>query len=279
MMNPSGSSARARFSTPVSSWIAALLLVLLLLAAIAAPWIAPFDPAAQLGLAVLKNAAPSLAHPFGTDSYSRDLLSRALHGARASLLIALVGTAVAGALALLCGVLAGGMGERTGDAVMSLIDAVRAIPRKIILLAILLFVPQPTLLTLALLLGATSWTALCRVVYVQVRELNTRDFVTSAFALGVPARRVLARHVVPHLAGTFAASSAVLLADMLAVEAGLSFLGLGVRPPQASWGSMLQDGIPYLGSAWWIAAVPSVLLVVTVLSLSQLADAALSKQP
>jgi peptide/nickel transport system permease protein len=110
-------------------------------------------------------------------------------------------------------------------------------------------------------------------VFVQVRVMRAREFVVSARALGASPVRVLAHHVAPHVAGSLFAASAVLVADLLAVEASLSFLGLGVRPPAASWGSILQDGVPYLTSAWWVAAVPCLLLVATVLSVAHLADA------
>lgn len=253
------------------------ILTVVALGAVAAPWLAPHDPAAQLDIVRLKSAPPSGAHPLGTDPFSRDMLSRALHGARTSLGIGLLGAALAAAIATLWGGIAGWLPDAPGDGMMALVDTIRAIPRKIVLLAALLFFPHPSALTLAILLGATSWTTTSRVVFVQVRLLGTREFITATRALGASPARVLARHVVPHLAGTIGAASALLVADMLAVEAGLSFLGLGVRPPDASWGSILQDGVPYLTSAWWVAATPCVLLVLTVLSVSRLADASLHR--
>jgi peptide/nickel transport system permease protein len=254
--------------------VAVGILGVVAVAAVAAPWLAPHDPAAQLDLVRLKNAPPSGAHPLGTDPFSRDLLSRALFGARTSLIIGLLGAALSTAVATAWGMIAGWLPETPADGMMGLVDALRAIPRKIVLLAALLFFPHPSALTLAILLGVTSWTTMSRVVFVQVRSLRARQFVTAAHALGASPARILARHVAPHLAGTIGAASALLVADMLAVEAALSFLGLGVRPPDASWGSILQDGVPYLASAWWIAATPCVLLVVTVLSVARLADAA-----
>ncbi len=259
------SSTRTRFALVVLGGV--------LIAGVAAPWLSPYDPAQQLDIVTLKNSPPSIAHPFGTDPFARDLWSRALHGARASLLIGLVGAATSALLAVAFGVGAAAMSPRIGESVMGFVDSLRAIPRKIILLAVLLLLPQPSLLTLALVLGATSWTAMSRVIFAEVRALQAREFVTSARALGVSPLRIFSVHVAPHLGGTLAAASAVLVADLLAVEAGLSFIGLGVRPPTASWGTILQDGVPYLASAWWTAAVPCVLLVTTVLCISRLADA------
>lgn len=246
------------------------------LAGAAAPWLAPHDPAAQLDLVLLKNAPPSLAHWLGTDSYSRDVLSRAIYGARTSLVIGVLGALISTAIAAVCGASAGWLRDSFGDGMMGVVDIVRAIPRKIVLLATLLFFPQPTTLTLAVLLGVTSWTATSRVVFVQMRALKSREFVSSARAVGASPWRVLTRHVAPHLLPSLCSAGAMLLADILATEAGLSFIGLGVRPPQASWGSILQDGIPYLSSAWWVTATPCVLLVWTVLSVAHLADATLS---
>ncbi len=257
----------------VQAKVAALVLAAIIVAGVCAPWLAPHDPLAQLDIIALKNRAPTLTFPLGTDPYSRDILSRALFGARTSLLIGIVGAGVAVLLALVWGTCAGVVNARAGDRLMRMVDALRALPRKIVLLSIMLVVPRASVLLLALLLGLTSWTTLSHVIFVQVRAMRERDFVTAAHALGASRRRVMFRHVAPQLLGTLTAASALLVADMLAVEAGLSFLGLGVRPPTASWGAMLQDGVPYLGSAWWIAATPCVLLVVTVLSIARLADA------
>ena len=265
-------AARSPARWRIGSIVAVAVLAVVVVAGAAAPWLAPHSPDAQLDLVALKNAAPSGAHLLGTDPFSRDLLSRALYGARTSLSIGLLGALVAATIGAAWGILVGSLPERLGDGVMSLVDALRAVPRKLVLLAILLFFPQPTTLTLAILMGAISWTTLSRVVFVGTRVIRAREFVASARALGASSTRVLTRHVAPHLAGSLLAASAMLVADLLAVEAGLSFLGLGVKPPAASWGSILQDGVPYLTSAWWVAATPCVLLVATVLSVAHLAD-------
>src|SRR5690606_32405331 len=132
-----------------------------------------------LDLVGLKNAPPSPAHLLGTDPFSRDLFSRALYGARTSLTIGLVGAALATGVAVLWGLAAGWLPKSAGDGMMGLVDSARAIPRKIVLLSALLFFPHPSALTLAILLGVTSWTTLSRVVFVQVRQLHVREFVTA----------------------------------------------------------------------------------------------------
>ncbi len=248
------------------------LLALIVLSALLAPWIAPYDPTQQLDIVALKNAPPSAAHLLGTDPYSRDLLSRLLHGGRVSLAVSGLATVVAALLALLWGGVAASSGPVVGGLLMDAADALRAIPRKLLLLAIMLVVPHPSVPVLALLLGAGSWTALAQVIYTEARAVRAREFVRAAEALGVPPRRRLVRHVAPHLTRVVGAASATLLADLLAVEAGVSFLGLGVRPPTPSWGTILQDGMAYLGSAWWVALAPALLLVLTVLGVARLAD-------
>lgn len=264
-------SAGRRREAP-STRLAAGTLALIALGALAAPWLAPHDPAVPHDLLRLRNAPPGAGHWLGTDPLARDLLSRALFGARSSLLVGTLATAVATLLGTLCGALAAALAPRAADAVMAGVDAVRAVPRALLLLALLALVPRPSLLTLALALGATSWTALGRLVFAQVRQLRAREFVAAARALGASPARLLARHVAPHLAAPVGAAAALLLADLLALEATLSFLGLGVRPPRPSWGAMVQDGLPYLSSAWWVAALPCALLVTTVLCVARLAD-------
>lgn len=247
---------------------ALVILLAIVTFAFIAPWLAPYDPAAQLDLATLRNAAPSAAHWLGTDAFSRDVLSRALDGTRTSLAVAMAATTLALLMATVWATLAGMLSTRVGDAMMAVLDAVRAMPRPVLLLATLLFVSVGTPTAIAVVLGLTSWMGLARVLVVQVRQVRTREFVTAARATGATPLRVVGVHVLPHLTPTLAANGVLLIADLLAFEAAVSFLGLGVRPPRASWGSMLQDGVPTLATAWWTATVPAVLLVATVLLLS-----------
>jgi peptide/nickel transport system permease protein len=263
--------ARSRWWAPRLP-LSTVPLALIVVSVLTAPWIAPYDPTQQLDIVALKNAPPSVAHLLGTDPYSRDMLSRLLHGGRVSLAVSGLATVVAALLATLWGGIAASSGPVVGGVLMDVADALRAIPRKLLLLAIMLVVPNPSVPMLALLLGAGSWTALAQVVYTEARAVRAREFVRAAEALGVPPGRLLVHHVAPHLTRVIGAASATLLADLLAVEAGVSFLGLGVRPPTPSWGTMLQDGVAYLGSAWWVALAPALLLVLTVLGVARLAD-------
>jgi peptide/nickel transport system permease protein len=152
------------------------------------------------------------------------------------------------------------------------VDVVRSLPRVLLFLGVAVLAGPLNAVTLALVLGATAWTGTSRIVYVLVREISARPFVEAARSIGASRWRLMQHHIMPQLLMPVVASGALLLADILAVEAGLSFIGLGVRPPGASWGGMLQDGLPYLSSAWWLTAVPSTLLIATVLSAAGIAD-------
>ena len=237
-----------------------------------APWLAPYDPAAQLDIVNLKNTTPSLSHWFGTDPYSRDILSRAVFGARTSLTVAALATLLATVIGCAWGVCAATASELVGDALMSVADVARSLPRVLIFLGVAVVLGPLSATTLALVLGATAWTGTSRLVYSLVREVSARPFVEAALSIGASRWRMLKQHVLPHLLSPLTASGALLLADILAVESGLSFVGLGVRPPAASWGGMLQDGLPYLRSAWWVTGVPCLLLIATVLSAAGIAD-------
>lgn len=248
------------------------MLATIAVAALLAPWIAPFDPAAQLDIVALKNAAPSTAHLLGTDPYSRDILSRALFGARTSLAVATIATTIAVVIGSLWGAGAASLSGRMGDVMMSTVDVLRSVPRILLFLGAVVLFGALSRLGLAIVLGLSAWTGIARLVYILVREQRVRPYIEAAHSLGVSSSRVLGRHIVPQLISPLGASGVLLLADMLALESGLSFIGIGIRPPSPSWGNMVQDALPYLRSAWWLAAVPCALLVTTVLCAASLAD-------
>jgi peptide/nickel transport system permease protein len=264
---------RSRPPGRLAARAAAAVLAALLAGAVLAPVLAPFDPAAQLDIVALQNRPPSAAHPLGTDPYSRDVLSRVLHAARTSLGVAALAAGVATAIGAAWGALAGAAGGPVDRVLMRLVDVLLGVPRLLVLLAVAALWGEVRPAALALLLGLTAWPSTSRVVRARVAQVRGEEFVTAARALGASPLRVLARHVPPHLAGTLAVSATVLFAEVLGVEAGLSYLGLGVRPPAASWGSMVQDGTPFLLTAWWTAAFPTLCVVLSVLSATVLGDA------
>ena len=255
--------------------IAVPLAVLLLLAAVAllAPAIAPHDPNRQYDLVTMQNLPPSRRFPLGTDTAARDVLSRALHAARISLGVGGVATLVAVTLGAAWGALAGTVGPRGDALLMRLVDVALGVPRVLLLIVIVALWGNLAPPVLAAVVGALSWFGTSRLVRAQVRAARDRDFVLAATAIGASPTRVLLRHVAPHVFGTLAVTGSMLFGDVVALEAGLSFLGLGVRPPQASWGSMILDGTPTMLEAPWTAAVPIACVIATVLAASALGDA------
>ena len=245
----------------------------LVLIAIAAPLLSPYSPDDQLAIVALKSKPPSLSHPFGTDPLSRDVLSRVIHGARVSLAVAVASVTVAVLVGTLFGAvsaLAGGLIDRI---MMRVLDVLLAIPRLLVLLAIISLWNRVELPALILLLGFTGWYDLARMVRSEVQALVGRDFVLAARAGGVRRRRLLVRHLLPHLMPVLAVSATLGVANAITLEAGLGYLGLGVQPPTASWGSIMQDGMAVVSTQWWLTFFPGLATVLAVLACNALGDA------
>jgi peptide/nickel transport system permease protein len=268
-----GASSRPRRAIRVPLALPLATLGVLAALALLAPALAPYDPARQFDLVTMANRSPSAAHPLGTDPFARDLLSRTLYAARVSLQIGVLAALVAVTIGAAWGAVAGAAGRRVDATLMRLVDVGMGIPRILFLLVIVALWGNLPPSLLATVVGAVSWLGTSRLVRAQVRTAYARDFTMAAAALGASPARVLVRHVLPHTAGMLAVSGSMLFGEVVAVEAGLSFLGLGVRPPQASWGSMIMDGAPVLLQAPWTAGVAIACVVLTVLAASTLGDA------
>jgi peptide/nickel transport system permease protein len=269
---PAGGSL-ARLRRDPAALAALALLATLLLLAVLAPAIAPYDPTFQPDIVALKNQAPSAAHPLGTDFYSRDVLSRVLVGARVTLGVGLLAALLATTLGAAYGAIAGWVGGVIDAVMMRVVDVCLGIPRVLVLLAVVALWGSVSTTTLVLLLGCTGWFATSRLARGEVRALRTREYVQAARALGAPAHRLLGRHVLPHLLPPLLVAATLAVGNVIALEAGLSYLGLGVQPPNASWGTIMQDGAEYVTSAWWTTAAPGILIVLTVLAVNVLGDA------
>lgn len=246
---------------------------LLYLIALLAPVLAPHDPAAQLDLLGGRLLLPSPAHPLGTDPLSRDLLSRLLFGARLSLSIAALAVFVAVTVGTAVGLAAGLAGGVVDAVLMRSVDAALAIPRVFLLIVILALWEQGGITALVLVLGLTGWFGTSRLVRAEVLSLRRRDFVLAARALGVPGWRIALRHVLPNAVAPIVVSATLGVGNTILIEAALSFLGLGVRPPLPSWGNMIADGQAFLATAPWQVMVPGVAVVVTVMTFSVLGEA------
>lgn len=237
-----------------------------------APLVAPYDPARQIDIVAAAGLEPSAAHPFGTDQFSRDVLSRVLFGGRVSLSVALLSVSVALTVGTAYGAAAGWAGGRIDGAMMRLVDAALAIPRILMLIVVFSLWRGAGVGALVLVLGLTGWFGMARVVRGEVRALRTRDFVTAATALGAPGARVLVRHVLPNVASQIAVAATLAVGNVIVLEAGLSYLGIGVQPPQPSWGSIIFEGREVFRSLWWISAFPGLAIVGTVMALNAAGD-------
>jgi ABC-type dipeptide/oligopeptide/nickel transport system permease subunit len=255
-----------------SSRAALVIFVVIVLIGVLAPLIAPYDPAAQPDIVGLKSLPPSLAHPFGTDPYSRDVLSRVMYGARLSLTIGLLATLVSLTLGVAYGAVAGYVGGLVDSLMMRVLDAFLAIPRLLLLLGILVAWPQLSIGALILFLGLTGWFGLSRLVRGQVLALKHAEFVAAAQALGASRRRILTRHLLPNLISPIVVAATLGIAHVIVLEAGLSYLGIGVPQPLASWGNIIQDGADQVATLWWMSLFPGLFMVLTVMTLNVLGE-------
>ncbi len=248
-----------------------VLAAALCLIAVLTPLLAPHSPNEQIDIVTNRYAPPSSDYPFGTDKLGRDVLSRVLYGARISLGIALTAVALAITLGTLVGAVAGYFGGRLDAVLMRGVDMLMAFPR-LVLLLVLAAVFRPSMWLLVIVLGLTGWMGVSRLVRGQVLSLREQTFVEAERSLGFGHARILFRHILPNAAGPIIVAATLAVADTILMEAGLSFLGLGVQPPTASWGNMIAGGRDTLLHAWWIATFPGLAVVLTVVSFNLLGE-------
>lgn len=252
------------------------VLVLLYLAMLLAPFLAPFEPefreAYQLGGDMARRlASPSFQHIMGTDQFSQDVFSRILYGSRVSLTIGLVAVGISATLGAFLGAVAGYWGGRTDTLIMRLVDMVMAIPRLVLLIAIVAFFPGG-LVIVVVALAFTQWPLVTRLVRGEILALREREYAEAARALGFTRWRILFRHLLPNAIGPLIVVAALGVGDAIVLEAGLSFLGLGVPAGTPSWGSMVSWGRDYLVDAWWIATFPGLSIVLAVVAFNLVGD-------
>lgn len=255
-----------------SPWLA--LLVVLLGSSVLAPWLAPYDPIAQLpdGLSPLGAPLPPSAHHWlGTDELGRDVLSRVLHGGRVSLEISSLATLLAGVLGVGLGAVAGYAGGRTDNLIMRATEIVMAFPALLLAIALASVLP-PGPLSVVLTLGLVGWTSLARVIRGSVLQLREQEFVDASVAVGAGHLRILFHHIWPNVRPLALTLLALKLADMLLLEAALGFLGLGVPPPTATWGSLVGQGRAYFFHAPWLGVPAGCAIFLTVLAVNMLAE-------
>ena len=285
--------------TPLGAWsrllrnrvaiVAMLVLAGIVLLAIAGPWLFHYDPETTTAA---KTQAPSGGHWFGTDLNGRDLFSRVIQGARISLIVGLCGALVSFFIGTTYGLIAGYAGGRVDNAMMRFVEVLHSIPRLIIVIvAIFTFAPMletalnvaakplvgyTKVLILIVCLGLIEWLSMARIVRGQVLALKEQQFVLAARALGQRHTRILLRHLLPNLLGVIIVYLTLTIPAVILDESFLSFLGLGINDPQASWGSLLSDGknvINPVRSFWWLLLFPAAAMSLTLVALNFLGDA------
>ena len=247
-----------------------LAVVLLFIAmASCAAWIAPYDPIATNWGLIRK--APSWAYPFGTDELGRDVFSRVVWGARASLLAGLVSVCISLALGVPIGLLAGYAGGWTDGVISRLTDAMLALPFLILAIALAAFL-GPNLTNAMIAIGLSATPVFIRLTRAQVLAVKSEDFIEAARAIGNPHWRIAVRHVLPNILPPLIVQATLAIAAAIIAEASLSFLGLGQQPPAPSWGSMLNTAKNYVDNAPWMAIWPGLSIFLLVLSFNLLGD-------
>jgi len=269
-VRPASSVLREAWRNPAGR-AGAILLLVITLSAIAGPWFLP-DPLAQPDI-LAGSLPPGLGHPFGTDQLNRDVLARVVTGARVSLSVALLAVGLSVTIGAAVGLVSGYWGGAVDAALMRLVDGALAIPRLFILLLVLATMERVPLPALIVLIGATGWFATSRLVRAEVLRIREETYVRAAEALGARRRHIILRHLLPNTMGPLLVAATLGVGDVILLEAGLSFLGLGVQPPTPSWGSMVLDSKEVLVSAPWEGIFPGLAIVITVLSANLVGDA------
>lgn len=262
------SFARRMLRSP-SATVGLVIVAVILLAALLAPIIVPYDP--NLQDTANRLMPPAAAHWLGTDGFGRDILSRLIYGARPTLLLVLIVVLLMAPLGILIGILAGFFGGMIERALMRLTDIVMSFPRLLLAFAFVAIM-GPGLINGALALALTSWPAYARQARVETAALRRSDYLAAAEMVGIKGARLLWGHVLPLVLPSAIIRLALDLSGIILAAAGLGFLGLGVRPPTAEWGSMVSDGTQVIFDQWWVAAVPGFAILATSLGFNLLAD-------
>ncbi len=241
----------------------------ILLLALIAPLIAPYDPDAINVKAIL--LSPTSNHLMGTDGLGRDVFSRMLFGARISLMVGFVAVGIATIIGIILGAIAGFYRGWVDTLIMRTVDVMLSIPTFFLILAVIAFL-TPSIWNIMIVIGLTSWMGVTRLVRAEFLSLRHREFVLAAQALGAKDLRLIFTHLLPNSLTPIIVSSILGIASAVLVESGLSFLGLGVQAPQASWGNILTDGKEYIQFAWWLSLFPGLAILITVLGYNLLGD-------
>lgn len=253
---------------PLAFWGFVIIATVLALALLA-PLLAPYDPDAIDVKAIL--LTPSSTHWMGTDGLGRDVFSRMLFGARISLLVGFVAVGIATIIGVILGAISGYYRGWVDVVIMRTVDVMLSIPTFFLILAVIAFL-TPSIWNIMIVIGLTSWMGVTRLVRAEFLSLREREFVLASATLGARDYRLIFRHLLPNCLTPIIVSTVLGVASAVLVESGLSFLGLGVQPPQASWGNILTDGKEYIEFAWWLSFFPGSAILLTVLGYNLLGE-------
>lgn len=246
-----------------------VVMVLITLLCLLTPWIAPYGYEEQnLRLGA---TPPSWQHWLGTDNFGRDMLTRILYGGRVSLMVGFTATAVALVIGVSYGAIAGYMGGRVDTAMMRLVDIFYALPFMIFIILLMVVFGRHILL-LFLAIGAVEWLTMARIVRGQVQSLRQQEFIEAALSLGLPTSTIIRRHVIPNVLGPVIVYTTLTIPNVMLLEAFLSFLGLGIQPPQSSWGLLISAGVETMEEYAWLLIFPGLVLTITLFALNFLGD-------
>ena len=258
-----------------SGMLGFIIVVIIVFVAVFADFLIPCTPEE---IDLLNMAQPpcwmeggSMAHILGTDILGRDIFSRILVGSRVSLLVGVFSVAVAGIIGTILGLLSGYFGGWIDSVVMRFTDAFYSIPLTLFAM-VMLTVMDPGVLTLVFVIGVTNWPFYARMVRSEVLGLKNKEYINAARTIGTSGGMIMVRHILPNILPTFIVVSTLSVASSILIEASLSFLGLGIQPPNVSWGVMLSDGRNYLATNWWMATFPGIAISLTVLGIMLLGN-------
>ena len=249
---------------------ALLFILAILLLALFAPLAATYDPTAVDSKSVL--TGPSKEHIFGTDRLGRDIFSRIVYGSRISLSIGFIAVGIAVLIGIFFGAIAGYYGGKLDMALMRFVDIMLCFPTIFLILAVIALL-EPSIFNIMVVIGATGWMGIARLVRAQVLTLKERDFIAASKVMGAKDPWIIFRHLIPNAIGPVLVSATLGLGGAILTESALSFLGIGVQPPTPSWGNILMDGRSTLGVAWWLTVFPGLFILFTVLAYNIIGEA------
>ena len=261
--------AWARLSKNTLALLGLITLAFLSVIAFLTPWIAPYGYEEQN--LILGASSPSFQHLLGTDIFGRDMLTRIMYGGRTSLLVGFIATSVALVIGVSWGAVAGYVGGKLDAFMMRLVDILYALPFMIFII-LLLVVFGRNLLLLFFAIGAVEWLTMARIVRGQVMTLKKQEFVEAAHSLGLPRHTIIIRHIVPNAIGPIIVYATLTVPNVMLLEAFLSFLGLGIQPPQSSWGLLINYGVETMEEYPWLLVFPGLALTITLFALNFLGD-------